>query len=373
MNAQLPTARERDEVLDALRGLAVALVVLGHSIYDVAWVYHDGPGLVEIVPGSWIPLQTALNPALTFAYTFHTPLLAFVSGFVFWRAVLQPPLEQLKKRTIGLLVPYFAWALIYHVVDMAREGRAIQPLNALRDAATGVASTGPLWYLYALFICSVLLIGLERLPRARWVLATTALLAVVVSQVPMARTSTLAVNQVLWIYPFFVLGYLLARHRDALYARRVALAWVCGIAFVGLAYLQYPIPVPSQSLAGSLDTLLDGMGLRGTFTIVRYLAALAGTLAALGVYLGLSHRVLAPQASLGRRTLGVFASSTLFGSTLVMAGLRSWPLVFAGSLGLSYALTLLLEKTPVLRLLLLGRRKAPTITSAPVDSDAALP
>ncbi len=350
--------RERDEVLDALRGLAVALVVLGHSIYDVAWVYHDGPGLVEIIAGSWVPQATAVNPALTFAYTFHTPLLAFVSGFVLWRVTPDAPLVQLRKRAIGLLLPYFSWALVYHLVDTLREGRSLaqaEPLSALSSATLGVGTTGPLWFLYALFLCCVVLIVAEQLPKTRWLLGVSALAAVAVSQIPAARTSTFALNQVLWIYPFFALGYLTARHRSWIAERRAVIGWVCGVAFVVLAYVQYPIPVPQLSVASAIDTYLDGIGMRGTFTIVRYAAALAGTLAATAVYLGLPHRVLAPQARLGRRTLGVFASSTLIGAALVLVGISRWPLVFAASLGLSYLASAGLERVPVARLLLLGK------------------
>lgn len=352
-------AGNRDDVLDALRGLAVALVVLGHSIYDVAWVYVGAPGYVEIIPGSWVALSTALNPVLTFAYSFHTPLLAFVSGFVLWRAVPRPPLEQMRRRTLGLLVPYFSWALVYHVVDVAREGRPLAPVSALYAAALGVATTGPLWYLYALFICSLLLVGIEQLPKARWLLGLSALLAIAASQIPLARTSTLAVNQVLWIYPFVVLGYLLARHRRTLAEKRGPIAWACGIGFIVLAWVQYPIPVPTMSVASGIDAFLDGLGVRGTFTVVRYLAALTGTLTAFAVYLSLPARALPVQARLGRRTLGVFAASTIFGALIVLAGVRAWPIVFAGSLALSYLTTLLLERVPVARLLLLGVRRGP--------------
>jgi len=352
------TVARRDSALDALRGLAVALVVLGHSIYDVAWVYHPGPGLVEIVTGSWVPLATATNPLLTIAYSVHTPLLAFVSGLVLWRPVIRPAVPQLKRRALGLLVPYLAWAAVYYAFDVIRNLQVAPPGEALLAAVTGVSTTGPLWYLYALFICCALLIGIERLPGHRWILGVTAVLAIGMSQIPAARTSTLAINQVIWLYPFFSAGYLIALYRNRVVRYRMLLVALCGLAFAALVYVQFPIPAPELSVAKSIDTALDAYGIPGTFTIVRYLAAFAGCLAAFALYLGLPERVLAPQAWLGRRTLGVFASSTLFGTLLVMAGMRSWAILFVCSLTLSAVATLGLERVPALALVFLGQKRS---------------
>jgi fucose 4-O-acetylase-like acetyltransferase len=348
---------ERDIAIDALKGLAIASVVLGHCIYGVAWVHHPGPGLVAIAAEDWVPLAVATNPLLSLVYSFHMPLFAFASGFVLWRAVPRPPLEQLKRRAVGLMIPYFSWAAIYHLFAVWRGETHPSPAAAVASAITGVSTTGILWYLYALFICSVLLIGFERLPRPRLALSLAAIAAIAICQLPFLRTSVLATSQVLWIFPFFAFGYVVAPEREAFRRWRTPIALVCGVAFLVLAYLQYPVQVPQMSHMYAVDTFLDSVGVPGSLTIVRYLTALSAIAALLALYSAPS-RLLGPQAWLGRRTLGVFGSSAMIEALLVMAGVRSWLVLFVTALSLAIVATLVLERTPGLRFLLLGKKVA---------------
>ena len=166
---------KRNTSADSLRGLAIVLVVLGHSIVSVAWVYHAGPGLTMLSDGHWVSDAIAFNPLLNIVYAFHMPLFAFVSGLVSWRPKLSPALGQIRSRFLGLMVPYFAWVVVYYVLT----ARPIVLDGLLRGLRTAAANPwGGLWYLYALFLCYLLLIVIQRLPfssgssrRPRWALS----------------------------------------------------------------------------------------------------------------------------------------------------------------------------------------------------------
>lgn len=91
--AAVPVKKERLGYVDVLRGIAIALVVLGHC----APPYLD-----------------------TFIFTFHVPLFFFISGMLFsYRERQAPFFTFLKKRALRLLVPYFCFELLNFLISYA--------------------------------------------------------------------------------------------------------------------------------------------------------------------------------------------------------------------------------------------------------------
>jgi hypothetical protein len=195
----------------------------------------------------------------------------------------------------------------------------------------------------------------EKLPGTRWTLPLSALLSMALwGELPW-RTTLFASTQVLWLYPFIALGYLVAQHREAILRRKITVACVALPIFAVLAWVQYPIHLPALSPLAVFDAVLERWHIPGGFTLTFYTCAFAAALGLLALYAMLPQAVLAPQAWVGRRTLGVYASSELFASALVLAGVHAWPLVFVLSMAGSLAVTLVLERTQVTRTLLLGQ------------------
>jgi surface polysaccharide O-acyltransferase-like enzyme len=103
------------------------------------------------------------------------------------------------------------------------------------------------------------------------------------------------------------------------------------------------------------DAVLTQWHIPGGFTLAFYVCAFAAALGLYALYTVLPRAVLAPQAWIGRRTLGIYASSEVFASGLVLAGVHAWPLVFVLSMAGSLVVTLVLERTQLTRTLLLGK------------------
>jgi fucose 4-O-acetylase-like acetyltransferase len=82
-------ARRRD--IDALRGVAICLVIAGH----LGFADLGATWLVGVI------------------YSFHIPLFVFMSGYVLWRPDAQPTRKWLARRFQGLMLPYIAWTAIY--------------------------------------------------------------------------------------------------------------------------------------------------------------------------------------------------------------------------------------------------------------------
>ena len=315
----------RDESIDALRGLAIALVVAGHAIPFAGLSLVGGPGFVKVDTNYWVPLRTATDLSFNLIYAFHMPLFAFVSGLVFW-----PPRDaslhaQIAARTRGLLVPYFSWLVVLFVLAVVVPATTLVPPKTFESVVVDalVGRGGLLWYLYALFICATVVIGLSHVRRFPWLLPASALLAVLLRALPLPNV--LYLSQVLWIYPFVVLGYLLRPMNAWVMNRRVAVSAIASGVFGGLFYLWYPQQVPSLEPIGSLAVAMHERGIRGGLAlsmVLPYLCASAAILALYAIFAGRRGRAIDLQAWFGRKSLGVYAIHAPVLGLLLYAGVK---------------------------------------------------
>ena len=344
----------RDKSIDALKGLAITLVVLGHA---TAWT----AGLIG--KQSWVPSATAPHFVFILIYSFHMPLFAFVSGYVLYPPREQPLGTQIMRRVRGLLVPYLSWAVVMRVASQAvAPDSSERPGALLLDALLGRGDLS-LWFLYALFICtSVLtcLAFLTRAPRLRWLLPASALVIMVRIagvQVP----NLFFLSDVLWIYPFVVLGYMMRPLKAAILNHRWRVVAIGLTAFLPLFYFRYPMFIPRLQPVDRLVVAMHDVGLRGGIALsgtLPYLCATAAVVALYGLYAGRRGRAIEAQAWLGRKSLGIYAIHASALKFLFGAGVDNVLLLFAGSLGVSILLTALLERIPLVNSLLLGQRGA---------------
>lgn len=357
-------AVKRDAVADALKGLAMALVVLGHAVVTVSWVYHAGPGLVRLAGGWWVARDLAYNVPLNFINAFHIPLFAFISGLVAWKPVVRPLLDQLRRRAIGILVPYACWVVIYYFF-------LVRPISGAGLASyVGTAAVNPwagLWFLYALFVSWMVLLLVQRLPRHQWVLGLVAIVAMEATALPASASHLLGFGDVLYILPFFAAGYLMAPMAGWIRERKWLVALVAAAACAVLFPMRFPVlgedPNWIQTVTHAFGTTLRlQYGVPGARflmaaipPVVRYGSSLAAIVAVFASYQALKGPALDSQAWVGRRTLGIYAIHQLLLSILLGLGVTNWIAMLVLALGLSVAITLVLERIPVVRGLLLGQ------------------
>jgi len=348
----------RDISMDALKGLAIALVVLGHAIPVATEVAHGGPGLYPVNRSAWVPLATATSLWFSLVYSFHMPLFAFVSGYVMWPPRARSFWSQLLRSTRGLLVPYMAWLFVYYLVARLINRDAWPAIGGVLVDA--VAGRSGLWYLYALFMCTLVIAGLARLPYSRWTIPASVVLVFTAAAMYLALVSTtlpamLYLADTLWIYPFVVLGYLVACKRDLLVRHRRLVLGLALATFVPLFYLRYPIYADELQ---PLTPFMQAAGATVTYAVtklVAYTCASAAVLGLFAVYAGRAGAAIRSQAWLGRRSLGVYAVHGVVLTSLVSAGVRNPPILFVVSLGASVLITILIERIPLLSSFLLGQ------------------
>jgi fucose 4-O-acetylase-like acetyltransferase len=327
---------ERDGVLDCLKGLAIILVVAGHTLQ-----------------GSTPDFDNLF--AFRAIYAFHMPMFMFVAGMVIAVSLRKVfPVQQLAatirsvahgipKRVGRLLIPFFVWG----IVALFYPGMPEETLTSWLDKLVRTPDYG-LWFLLALFDCYLVMApclilaaalmargGRDRHSRDRFLIMSLSLL---LGEIALAL-GDFGFALAKLFYPFVVLGFLYQIFLPrglALWARIGAAA-----AFLLLMPFWYRLEgfsflagLPHGSLLNLL--LRTAMALGGTSITIEVARLLERYVHAL-VRQTIGH--------CGRRSLEIYALHFYF------LGYR--PAIVA-PIGLSLLVSLFLRNVPILGAMLFG-------------------
>ena len=93
----------RNLTIDFIRGIAILLVVLGHNIQ-----YGSGNDFYQ--------MENYFDSLLfKFIYSFHMPLFALLSGYLFFWSMKRAMKYVIKKRLTSLLLPIFCGVSLENV------------------------------------------------------------------------------------------------------------------------------------------------------------------------------------------------------------------------------------------------------------------
>jgi len=263
---EIPYEKPRSRLLevDAARGLAILLVVLGHV------VARDMPA-----GNAWFAEVKAA------IYLFHMPLFMVLTGITF--ALSVPRFEGWAevarfsgKRVERLFLPYVAFGLliifgklaasqVMHV-DRPPEGTLDEVLRLL--AMPNMSAAGFLWFIYVLSIYLLVVPALFHLFGRRPQLLLAAGIAAAFVEWPM----WFMLDRVAEYLAFFALGMLLWMHREAWRRISPAALWVSTLLFAVLLWYDAPkwaagaasvLPVLGwmQRLPAGLQRALGTLGL----------------------------------------------------------------------------------------------------------------
>lgn len=222
----VPQARRREPAIQALRGIAVVLVVAGHVIGATA-----NRGILVPDNSPWRYAYLALADI-------RIPLFTLISGYVYAVRPVErwndyPQLIAGKSRR--LLLPLITVGALLYVLELVVPGTNSKPQG-----------TGPwrvylfgfehLWFLQSIFLIFLVVGILDSsgvlASRRRWAVATVVpAIAFVVVHVP-AEVDVFTVSGALRLLPFFLLGYGLRRY--GLFDLRGGRAAIATAAFAGI-------------------------------------------------------------------------------------------------------------------------------------------
>jgi len=345
--------KARSEGIDQLRGFAILLVIVGHSIqYSNGRSYFRTEAFFE-------------NPLYRLIYGFHMPLFMAISGYLFSGAIASRGLWSLfQARLRSLIVPILAWGLAIYILEKKLVNHAQFPMNPVRLLMGYVAvCVHSLWFLWAVFYCTLAAALIHKLQRYRW--PTYLGIGVLLFLVPDEGNAYMYK----FMYPYFVLP--IAWREMGLDTKwgRASRWWkvmTLSIALAGYAVAMHLWHKDFYIYTSHFTLLGRNVPIQLKNDLARWLTGVFGVVAvvAAGALIGeRSDRIGSWLAGLGRQSLGLYIVSGLlfsYGVSLVLSNARfSWIMTSAVMLVvtlMSLGATLLIRRFPGLGLLLLGGR-----------------
>ncbi|WP_165503733.1 acyltransferase family protein [Pedobacter hiemivivus] len=220
----MKTEEKRDASIDALRGLAILLVVFGHSL-QYSNTDFDNNILFRII------------------YSFHMPLFMFISGYVtfFGQDKIVPGF---KKRAILLLFPFFSWAVVTFFVNAVMEDRlSWHQAEIFFNNLIKSPDNNGLWFLWVIFLISgivVLLkickIKLEIGLAVLWVLLNFDL-------IKWPEANFLGIGLLNYHLLYFLMGFLFCKTRNQYKKVYTIFLYFCAVIFpFSIAYWHRTTP-----------------------------------------------------------------------------------------------------------------------------------
>lgn len=333
---------------DALKGLLIVLVVLGHSIQ--ASMMQLGESFLDDYLWNLI-------------YSFHMPAFMAISGFVAYRVKASSTasgggkalLSVILRRFRQLMVPYLLWSValffINHNVEHYYE-YLLYPQKSL-------------WFLWALFFIAAVFACMERLAlimkiKHEVVMGVSWFMLLAVSAV-MHDAKLLGVEYVAYYFFYYLLGYYMHKYSERLI---IGNTWI--ITLLGILWFALGSIYSTQGLPKELQ-FIPMIPHSALYMAYRMMTAVIAVFFLFGlgkkIYnndTGINRYVVA----LGTVSLGIYAVHMVLrfrlveGLQMVMPDLSYWPMMtitFLVLLPLSYLVVWLLGKWSVTSVWLLGK------------------
>lgn len=213
--------------IDLLRGIAIILVIVGHSfilhpvnIHDVSWCLNTF---------NWI-------------YTFHMELFFLLAGCVYHCVNYK---KFFRKKVDRILVPYLLFGLISMVLAASSIGAVNRHLSWMDGINKLFFHGGEYWFLYVLFIIFAIYPLIERIILKGW---QKVLLITVLMILPnlVSLPSLFMIKVVAYQLPYFIIGVMVAKHLGDLREIKCHYAIVASLFSIGL----YAVTEPKIGVGG---------------------------------------------------------------------------------------------------------------------------
>ena len=183
--------KERNIKIDILKGIAIILMIVGHILQ------YSIDGIVDCFN----------NELFIFIYSFHMPLFALISGYLFYKSKDKPLKELFLGKARSLLYPILIITII--------EFYLWRILGALNGSFSPLLSAGWIdnlngyWFLWSLFASMTVIIIVEKIIKFKHKYLFFILLIPLLYFFPNGDYN-------FFIYVFFLIGYTFNIYKDKL-------------------------------------------------------------------------------------------------------------------------------------------------------------
>ncbi|QJA09388.1 acyltransferase [Romboutsia sp. CE17] len=184
---------KRNEKIDFLKGLAIFLVVWGHSIQYSMNKESD----------------YFLNSTFKVIYSFHMPLFMIISGYLFQKSINKDNFKELiYKKIKSLIVPAISWYTLYSLIKIIAKV-VLNKSNIIVDMYNYFKGIPyQFWFLFILFYLSIIAIVGRKifLDRLTYYISIFFILLLLPDK--------LNIQYLKFMYPYFFIGYFYNNYRD---------------------------------------------------------------------------------------------------------------------------------------------------------------
>lgn len=280
--------------MDAIKGIAITLVVLGH-----VW---RGINLRGLVPES---LFEAIDLRI---YAFHMPVFFAASGFFLVRQVARRSFGAfLGDRIRRLIWPMLLWTYLFLGMKLLAGPLANDPVRLADLLILPIPGHLHLWFLWALFVQHILAYwalrsGGKGAPDA-WFLTGLLMIALALAVMPWPKEILYWFNAAFQFAPFLVIGIIMGQY---LMHNRLPAVVTLGSALIFLLFLAFAPEFIFTSVVASMSCQI--------ILTMTFILLIKGAVEA-----GAPSRVV---VQLGQASLAIYLAHTIFAA----AG-REWLLV----------------------------------------------
>jgi len=271
--------KERMPLIDAAKGFAILLVVLGHSVQTYVLDFDH-------------------NLLFRFIYSFHMPLFMFLSGYI----TIKTDFFSLRIKFNRLMIPFVVWYLLSYVLT-----HAYQTIPFTEYIVRWIKSPDyGLWFLMVLFWCHCALAICMRLRKY----AGNFSFLLVYLAICMIPTGEFGIGLVKLHFIPFISGYLIAKNRVTLQKLEKPAMLLSVFLFASL--FGYWNRTQEPSFIPVLKAMFSLRGINYIVHFYRYLIAFAGIGLSFFLIMRLTKVDIAYTAFrwLGRYTLEIYVLHT---------------------------------------------------------------
>lgn len=157
----LPAIGARVGWVDTAKGLGIILVVVGHVLRG-------------LVASNVMTMTPAVAYVDAWIYAFHMPLFFFLSGLFLSRSAAKPSAEFTRDKIGTIAYPYFVWSLITLLIKSPLGQIVNQPRTLLEVPEILYRPIEQFWFLYVLFLLSIVFGFLLKFGARPWTLIIVA-------------------------------------------------------------------------------------------------------------------------------------------------------------------------------------------------------
>ena len=318
----------REKYIDTLKGVAILLVVVGHSIQTNISDFDS-------------------NVVFRIIYSFHMPLFMFLSGYVIYGHIHSPLSGWLIDKFKRLVIPFLSWAIIMKLINYNSDSFTQYFFKLYHSPDNG------LWFLWVLFINYCILGTILQFGKS--LKEVKLLLTIIILY--LTPISVLGFYWIKWLFPFFATGYILGEYKNKLPQSILTLSLLFSGTFPFLVYFWYRTKNPSFNQY--ISDIFATCGIVPYMSIIdmfyRYLVAFAGILLVVQIIKRLEKYNFLLLSWLGTCTLDIYVSHQLF-LWGIGEGILKIVSTIVLALSLSLVLSFCLRQSKFLSMLFLGQK-----------------